>query len=73
LAEQQHDPVALDETGGNEKVRQLIGLALNVAKSHLPSLAIGRFANQRNFARIRRMPVANIGGDIVARRDVPAE
>jgi hypothetical protein len=48
-------------------------LALNVAKSHLPSLAIGRFANQRNFARIRCMPVANISGDVVARRDVPAE
>jgi hypothetical protein len=73
LAEQQHDSVALGEAGGSEKVRQLIGFALYVAKRHLPSLAIGSFADQRNFARMHRVTVANIRGDVVARRDVPAE
>jgi hypothetical protein len=48
-------------------------LAFRWTKSHLPRFAIGRFTDERNFARICRMAVANISGDVIARRDVPAE
>lgn len=73
LAQQQHDSVALDQADGDEEICHLIGFALNIAKGHSPSLAVGSFADQRNFARIRRVAVANIGGDIVSRRNGPAE
>ena len=73
LTKQQHDSVAFDEADRDKEVRQLIGFALDIAKRHLPGLAVGTFADQRNFAGIRRMAVANIGGDIVSLRNVPAE
>jgi hypothetical protein len=67
LTKQQHDPVAFYQADRDEKICQLIGLALYVAEGHSPGLTVGSLADQRNFARVRRMAVANIGGDVVAR------
>ena len=73
LPKQQHDSVALGEAIRNEEICQLISLPLDVAKSHLQSFTVGRLANQGNFARIGRVAVANVDGDVVARRNFPTK
>ncbi len=70
---QQHDPIAFDEAERQQKIGQLIGLPLHLAESHFPCLAVAVFADQRDLAGIAGVTVADVGGDVVARRDVPAE
>ena len=73
LAQQQHHPIAFDETERQQQIGQLVGLALHLAEGHLPGLAVAVLADQRDLAGIAGVTVADIGGDVVARRDVPPE
>ena len=74
LAEQQHRPGRrVTRPSETRQIGELIGLALNFAKGHSPDFAVGAFPDQRDFAGIRRVTITHVGGDVVARRDVPAE
>jgi hypothetical protein len=73
LPEQQHDAVTFGESDCAQQIGQLIGLPLYVAKGQLPDFAVGPFTDQGDFVRISSMAIANVGGNVVSRRNIPAK
>jgi len=64
---------AFGELDRDKEISELISFPLHVAKSQLPYFAVSRLSDERDLACIDCMAIAHISGNVVSRRDIPAE